>query len=809
MEGYLASKVEAGVDSQVALRPRMTAKSGRSTPTGQVAGGAGCDSGALPGFRSGFARELLGSRSALRTGTRIQSELCASGSQTCHGVCRTRRLQGKARTHCERRENGVAKCWRFVWQRWVHLEAAVGLGVGPERDWQACSEATPVCAATKRDNAKRAKRDTYRETQGCPHDRTGERAARSRKRGSGWPSRERIGLAGETKAEQKVEETKAEGETDRDKWQARFHLTERLEGWLRCLVRPFSRDTFKHSGGRACDVLPLPLPNNDFFDGMWLLRASTQEHCVASDRHWHELACKWTAMVVHALNHQFGACPPGHAATMSQRACWCELWQQCMCFLRAGSIDVEHETDWNKYLRNAHVTYNGDFTSQAERLHWDQIKAGLPPRSSCGVVRAISVCEGAALDFIQEPRLHIEGLSVCPKAGVVHASTSELLPLMRNLLTWGIVAPVRKHDLVMVQGKPVLNGMFALPKPGTKVLCGDGTYRPAQRLIMDLRAGNSLLQDFPGDVATLPALHRWRNICLNGSEGMLLSYEDLKGCFYLVKLEPQWHRVFAFNAEFWAWDLGLREQFPTNERIHLGSAVCPMGWKAAVGLIQYLHRRVLGAPAGTFASACIPNAGLPLNRELRADRCTPMVSTGNLAEKSDFTRIWQVYVDDWDMLEVIELADFEQTIKEGANKWQSRARATYAALDMPTSVQKAGVRERMAQRLGIHVDGVTGKLSFPASKCARILGLVMHCLTLRLTRKQVQIVLGHMIHGLVLRRESMTCLHRSWRLLGRPQGLPLPLPEFVKREWLMVLLHLPLLQVNLRARVSPIVVASD
>eukprot|EP00971_Amphidinium_carterae_P087700 1735142-Amphidinium_carterae.1 len=66
-----------------------------------------------------------------------------------------------------------------------------------------------------------------------------------------------------------------------------------------------------------------------------------------------------------------------------------------------------------------------------------------------------------------------------------------------------------------------------------------------------------------------------------------------------------------------------------------------------------------------------------------------------------------------------------------------------------------------------------------------------------------------MVHGMVLRRESMTCLNRSWRLLARPEGVPLPLPEIVKREWLIAVLHLPLLQVNLRARVSPVVLASD
>eukprot|EP00971_Amphidinium_carterae_P327215 6458421-Amphidinium_carterae.2 len=496
----------------------------------------------------------------------------------------------------------------------------------------------------------------------------------------------------------------------------------------------------------------------------------------------------------------------------AQRACMVQLWQQCLDFLRSGSVDVDEETHWHSYLRSVHVTYSGDFTAQAERLRWVQVKAGLPPPACCGVVRAIDVCEGAALEFIQAPRLRLSDVDSCPKAGVVHASPSELCPLIRNLLQWGIVAPVRKRDLIMIQGRPVLNGMFALPKVGTEVCCEDGQKRPAQRLIMDLRAGNSLLDDFTGDVATLPSLHRWRSICLDPSEGLLLSYEDLKGCFYLVALEASWHSIFAFNAEFWAWDLGLQDRFPENERIHVGAAVCPMGWKAAVGLIQYIHRRILGQPSSSYACDSIPSAGLPLQRELRADRCIPFVSgrTASIPPGAlSLAEAWQVYVDDWDMLEVIELAEFDATIASGCHRWQQQARALYASLSMPTSVQKAGVRERVAMRLGVHVDGNSGRLVFPAAKCARVLGLVLHSLPRRLTRKQVQIVLGHLVHGMVLRRESLTCLHRSWRLLRRPASLALPIPEQVKREWLVALLHLPLLQINLRAQVSPVVVASD
>eukprot|EP00971_Amphidinium_carterae_P176957 3508732-Amphidinium_carterae.1 len=64
---------------------------------------------------------------------------------------------------------------------------------------------------------------------------------------------------------------------------------------------------------------------------------------------------------------------------------------------------------------------------------------------------------------------------------------------------------------------------------------------------------------------------------------------------------------------------------------------------------------------------------------------------------------------------MIELAEFDATSAAGCHMWQRQARALYASLSMPTSVQNAGVRDRVAHRVGVYVDGTTGSASLPAA----------------------------------------------------------------------------------------------
>eukprot|EP00971_Amphidinium_carterae_P234865 4660681-Amphidinium_carterae.1 len=83
-----------------------------------------------------------------------------------------------------------------------------------------------------------------------------------------------------------------------------------------------------------------------------------------------------------------------------------------------------------------------------------------------------------------------------------------------------------------------------------------------------------------------------------------------------MALPRSWCKYFAFNTLLSSAQLGLEGP---ERGVRLGSCVIPMGWKgAAVGLCQYLHRRLVSVcEARTLELAPGP---LPLERESRKDK---------------------------------------------------------------------------------------------------------------------------------------------------------------------------------------------
>ena len=75
------------------------------------------------------------------------------------------------------------------------------------------------------------------------------------------------------------------------------------------------------------------------------------------------------------------------------------------------------------------------------------------------------------------------------------------------------------------------------------------------------------------------------------------SWEDLRGAFYLFRLPKEWAPLFAFDLAFPAWQLGFAGQHVPD----LASVVIPVGWRNAMGIVQYLHRRLL-TQLGSLAS---------------------------------------------------------------------------------------------------------------------------------------------------------------------------------------------------------------
>eukprot|EP00971_Amphidinium_carterae_P036486 717414-Amphidinium_carterae.2 len=182
--------------------------------------------------------------------------------------------------------------------------------------------------------------------------------------------------------------------------------------------------------------------------------------------------------------------------------------------------------------------------------------------------------------------------------------------------------------------KPLVNGLFGVPKPGEFVDVA-GQELPMLRLIMNLTASKSIMGDVPADIATLPRMTQWRTICLADGVGLCVSGEDLKRC--LLNCPAFWlEPVFVFNMPLCADDLGI----PGGcARRWVAARVVPMGWKGALGLVQFLHRRML-LHASLFLGPFQSVPGLDVLREWHAechgDRSMPWVR-----KEVDWQHMWQ------------------------------------------------------------------------------------------------------------------------------------------------------------------------
>ena len=118
-------------------------------------------------------------------------------------------------------------------------------------------------------------------------------------------------------------------------------------------------------------------------------------------------------------------------------------------------------------------------------------------------------------------------------------------------------------------------------------------------------------------------------------------------------------------------------------------------------------------------------------------------------------------------------------------------------------------RQADAVRLGVLLDGQTGTLGVHLEKRLELFQLALRLLGQdQVSRKGLQVFLGKLVHILQFRRPAFSFVSLLWRrILGPPIGGPFTGLE--RREIFMVLGLLPMLETNLRARISGMVTASD
>ena len=494
---------------------------------------------------------------------------------------------------------------------------------------------------------------------------------------------------------------------------------------------------------------------------------------------------QWLELVTRGLNGMWSgrACvsasladAPETAPSPQQVVAFWHLERKVEAFLLTPGLQVS-ETPAEELFARKDVSYGGDLVARAHALTWAQVEPSLPPKERCGSIDVLALCDERMRMYLGAPLgalVDLDGLDRRPRPGRVHAKPGEAVLIGRGLLSRGLVRPLRKRDLLHVRGEPLLNGMFGVTKDSA---LPDG--RPVLRLIMNLTASNSVMADFPGDIGALPYYGQWRSIVLEGGCELEWSYDDLKGAFYLLRLPAAWAPLFAFDFEFSAAELGLADW--GEESVYLGATTMPMRWKNAMGIVQYIHRRLHVAEG-----ACAQ--GLPRGREVRKDRCFPALSEpgGPLDE------FWQLYCDDAGYARVVAASRRLEADAEAQQGLAEAARARYRESGVPLS-EKRGTRERSVCRLGAFVDGVDGRLRIPAKRLGLLARLSVSCLERdNVGRKQFEILLGHWVHAGSFRRELMSVFVKSWQVLQQwPPGKRGRLRDPARGEVLLGLALLP------------------
>ena len=104
----------------------------------------------------------------------------------------------------------------------------------------------------------------------------------------------------------------------------------------------------------------------------------------------------------------------------------------------------------------------------------------------------------------------------------------------------------------------------------------------------------------------------------------------LESVFYVFLFPRSWAKLFAFDHACRAGDYKLRPEdaISPDATIWWGAVTAPMGYRSAMGLVQYFLRRVHAAGAQS------PEKSLPLCREIRKDREFPpaLPADGYLSE---------------------------------------------------------------------------------------------------------------------------------------------------------------------------------
>lgn len=444
-------------------------------------------------------------------------------------------------------------------------------------------------------------------------------------------------------------------------------------------------------------------------------------------------------------------------------------------------------TAFSDFFSTRGLDYRGEEVKLAKPLTWEGVEPSLP--AEVGTLDVRDFCDLGILHYINnfEDFLVPMDMRRVGKAPRVIVEPSEWPMLARGLVRRGICEVMLEDGIYHLDGKPLMNGMFAVSKDEFQ---GEVELL---RLIMNLKPCNDLCRPLEGDTSTLPMITSLGALYLDDNEVLMTSSEDIRCFFYLFSIPESWKPYMCFAKEV---PLDLLPVDAQGRKGYLTSRVLPMGFLNSVGIAQRIHRnvvrRAMGSPYPLLGGEC----------ELRRDR-----------PPSSADMLFRVYLDNFDLLKRVS-RDMALLLEGKPAEPVLRLCQHYDQHGLPSHPKKSTKQALRAEVQGAWVDGVAGTVSAKASKMAKYIGLILQ--TLRrgtVTQRELQVLGGGMVYMCMFRRPLLCSLNHVWRMItalgGRSPGVRVALRREVAVELVRFLCLAPLASMSLRAPFDKRVSVSD
>ena len=527
------------------------------------------------------------------------------------------------------------------------------------------------------------------------------------------------------------------------------------------------------STGRGISKAVFPLPTSiELFRDLWPS---------GSEQVW-----QWMVCVCSGLNSFWGG-PPCNVSKASElqrkvmRGLYIEVERFCELGLKSVGVD------WTTVFAVRGIDYKGEEVKVAKWVTWANIGPALP--KEIGAVPLEEVCSLGCREYVESfdrflKPCNLWGKVTQPKVMVEDAAWGEM---RAGLVKSGVCCYLEESEVFHIGSTPLLNGLFGVSKeewtPENVEIC---------RLIMNLVPLNELCEPLGGDVDTLPSWGMMNPYFLQPNENLLISSEDVKCFFYTMQVPRCWTKFLTFNQVVPDHVLPPELQGHTT---YLASRVLPMGCLNSVSIAQHVHRNLVRWSTVEGRAAHVDEA------ELRKDRSFTVANP-----------CWRVYLDNYDVLEKVEatgMVEVEGTVPGGI----LALRQEYERWEIPRNEKKAVERSSRCELQGATVDGLRGVAIPKEAKQEKYFSLAITLVQQRkVSQRQMQVVCGGLVYFSMFRRPMLGTLNAVWRFIesfNNVEARYQVLPRECKLELIRYLCLMPLVRMDFRTEVHPMVTCSD